>query len=108
MYRIFIHLYRERLTECWQACSCPCETIYLFSIERCDYLVSVDCYSTLIEVDCLTSTMSEVVINKLKQHIARYGIPDTIILENDTSEYDKPTYPETFIFCVSKWVATDF
>ena len=30
----------------------------------------------------MTTTTSEVVIDKLKQHIARHGIPDTIISDN--------------------------
>ena len=54
----------------------------LFSIEGRDYLVTVDCFSTFIEVDYMTTTTSEVVIDKLKQHIARHGIPDTIISDN--------------------------
>ena len=62
----------------------PYETIAtdLFSIEGRDYLVTVNCFSTFIEVDYMTTTTSEVVIDKLKQHIARHGIPDTVISDN--------------------------
>ena len=53
-----------------------------FTIQERDYLINVDYYSTFIEVDYLTSTTSEVIISKLKQHFARYGIPDTVISDN--------------------------
>jgi transposase InsO family protein len=47
-----------------------------------DYLLTVDYYSNFFEIDLLTDTTSSVVINKLKQHFARYGIPETLISDN--------------------------
>ena len=51
----------------------------LFAKDGRDYLITVDYYSNFWEVDLLPSTESTMVINKLKNHFARYGIPDTIV-----------------------------
>ena len=54
----------------------------LFQFENKDYLVTINYYSNFFEVDCMYSTTSEVVIKKLKAHIARYGVPDEIVSDN--------------------------
>jgi len=54
----------------------------LFEIHGMDYLVTVDYYSNFFEVDRLYTTTSTAVINKLKSHFARYGIPDVIVSDN--------------------------
>ncbi len=41
------------------------------------YLVTSDCYN-FTEVDRLTEISSECIIEKLKQHFARYGIPNVV------------------------------
>ena len=47
------------------------------------YLICVDYYSDFYEVDRLNVNMtSSEVINKLKAHFARYGIPNTVISDN--------------------------
>ena len=51
----------------------------LFAKDDRDYLITVDYYSNFWEVDLLPSTESTMVINKLKNHYERYGIPDTIV-----------------------------
>ena len=51
----------------------------LFQIEGRDYLLTVDYHSGFFETDYLSETSSEMVISKLKQHCARYGIPNIII-----------------------------
>ena len=51
----------------------------LFAKDGRDYLITVDYYSNFWEVDLLPSTESTMMINKLKNHFARYGIPDTIV-----------------------------
>ena len=48
----------------------------LFTIKSRNYLVTVDYYSNFIKVDYLVEKTSDAVINKLKHHFARYGIPD--------------------------------
>ena len=54
----------------------------LFTIKSRNYLVTVDYFSNFIEVDYLVETTSDAVINKLKHHFARYGIPDVVISDN--------------------------
>ena len=54
----------------------------LFQLENKDYLVTIDYYSNFFEVDRMYSTTFEVVIKKLKAHIARYGVPDEIVSDN--------------------------
>ena len=54
----------------------------LFTIENRNYLVTVDYYSNFFEVDFLPETTSKAVINKLKHHFARHGIPDILISDN--------------------------
>jgi transposase InsO family protein len=47
-----------------------------------DYLVTVDYFSFFIEVDRLHNTTSKTVIGKLKQHFARYGLPEIVVSDN--------------------------
>ena len=54
----------------------------LFSIHDRDYLVSVDYLSNFWEVDYLPTTSTLMSLTKLKTHLARYGIPQVIILDN--------------------------
>jgi len=54
----------------------------VFQFENKDCLVMVDYYSNFFEVDRMYSTTSEVVIKKLKAHIARYRVPDEIVSDN--------------------------
>lgn len=54
----------------------------LFSYDGKDYLITVDYLSNFWEVDMLPSTESIPVIQKLKNHFARYGIPDAIVSDN--------------------------
>ena len=54
----------------------------LFAKDGKDYLITVDYYSNFWEVDWLQSTDAATVINKLKNHFARHGIPDTFVSDN--------------------------
>ena len=51
----------------------------LFELQGQDYLVTTDYYSNFFEVDKLVSKTSKEVIEKLKPHMARHGIPDKIV-----------------------------
>jgi transposase InsO family protein len=42
----------------------------------------VDYYSSFFKIDRLYDTSSKTVISKLKQHFARWGIPETVISDN--------------------------
>ena len=62
----------------WQQVGCD-----LFQMKDKHYLICVDYYSDFYEVDRLNVNMtSSEVINKLKAHFARYGIPNTVISDN--------------------------
>jgi hypothetical protein len=54
----------------------------LFCFSGNDYLITVDYYSSFFEIDRLYDTSSKTVISKLKQHFARWGIPETVISDN--------------------------
>lgn len=54
----------------------------IFTLSGKDYLVTVDHYSNFFEVDDLKSITSAQVIQKLKRHFARYGIPDVLYSDN--------------------------
>ena len=64
----------------------------LFECDGRTYLVTVDYYSGWFEFDLLSSSVSLSVINKLKSHFARYGIPQMIMSDNGrqfvSSEFD--------------------
>ena len=61
----------------WQKFSCD-----LFTLDNCDYLITVDYFSNLYEVDRLHETSGKTVIQKLKAHFARHGIPDSIVSDS--------------------------
>lgn len=54
----------------------------LLTFNNTEYLVTVDYYSNFWELDKLKSTRSTAVIQKVKSHFARYGIPNTVISDN--------------------------
>ena len=54
----------------------------LFSIGDNHYLITVCYLSNFFEIDRLYDTYSKAVVNKLKAHVARYGIPDCIVSDN--------------------------
>jgi len=54
----------------------------LFTLHGRDYLVTVDYFSNFWELDYMPTTEAKAVINKLKNHFARYGLPDTIVSDN--------------------------
>ena len=56
-----------------------------------------DYYSNFWEVDVLPSTESTMVINKLKNHFARYGIPDTIVSDGG-SQYTSHEF--ALLYCL--------
>ena len=47
-----------------------------------DYLVTIDYYSNFWEIDRLLNTKAVTTILKLKNHFARYGIPDQVVSAN--------------------------
>ena len=61
----------------WQEVACD-----LFELEGKHYLVTVDCHSNFAETDQLSSTTAFAVIGKLKQHFARYGVPERVRTDN--------------------------
>ena len=55
----------------------------LITCEGKEYLVTADYFSNYWEIDCLGTTKSaSKVINKLKAHFARHGIPETVVSDN--------------------------
>ena len=56
----------------------------LFELRGQDYLVTTDYYSNFFEVDKLVTKTWKEVIEKLKPHMARHGIPDKIVSDNGT------------------------
>ena len=54
----------------------------LFELQGQDYLVTTDYQSNFFEADKLVSKTSKEVIEKLKPHMARHGIPDKIVSDN--------------------------
>jgi hypothetical protein len=54
----------------------------LFSINGQDYMVTVDYFSDFIEIDHLKKTTTKKIVQKLKTHFARNGIPETLISDN--------------------------
>ena len=75
-------------TRPWQSISAD-----LFEFNGTQYLVTTDRYSNFFELDILTSTTARAVINKLKPHLARYGLPDRLTTDNgpqfDCAEFKK-------------------
>jgi hypothetical protein len=65
---------------------------------REDYLITVDYFSNFFEVDRLYDTTAKSVISKLKQHFARYGLPEVVVSDNG------PQYAcEEFASFARKW-----
>lgn len=54
----------------------------LFSVKNKDYMVTVCYQSGYWEVDRLCDTSARAVINKLKCHFARFGIPNHVVSDN--------------------------
>jgi transposase InsO family protein len=58
-----------------------------------NYLVTVDYYSIFWEIDYVENTLSSTIINKLRSHFSRHGIPDIVFSDNgpqfDCSEFRK-------------------
>ena len=61
----------------WEAVGCD-----LFTVNSRDYMVTSDYYSRWIEIDYLKTTTAAEVINKLKSHFAREGIPQIVRSDN--------------------------
>ncbi len=53
-----------------------------FVFNNREYLITVDYLSNFWEIDYLPDTKSSTVINKLKAHFARQGIPDIVFSDN--------------------------
>ena len=75
--------------------------VNLFELQGQGYLVTTDYYSNFFEVDKLVSkTSKEVIIEKLKPHMARDGIPDKIVSDNgplfSSQEFKKFRYMYEF------------
>jgi len=64
-------------TRPWQSISAD-----LFELNGTQYLITTDRYSNFFELDILRSMTARVVINKLKPHLARYGLPDRLTTDN--------------------------
>ena len=56
----------------------------LFTRKGQEYMVTVDYHSNYFELDKIPNTTSETVIDKMKGHFARHGIPDRLITDNGT------------------------
>ena len=54
----------------------------LFTKFNNDYLITVDYFSGFFEIDHLRKTTATTVITKLKNHFARYGIPEQLVSDN--------------------------
>ncbi len=54
----------------------------LFVFNNRDYLITLDYFSHFWEIDYLPDTKSSTVINKLKVHFVRQGIPDIVFSDN--------------------------
>ena len=54
----------------------------LFEFEQKQYLITADFYSGWFEIDLLPSPNTSTVIQKLKAHMSRYGIPDVLMTDN--------------------------
>ena len=54
----------------------------LFMLQGRNYLVTTDYFSKFFEIDYLNEVTSTDVIGKLKQHFARYGIPEIVYSDN--------------------------
>ena len=64
-------------TRPWEKIACD-----MVEIDGRDYLITVDYYSSFFEVDRLTTKTATEVIGKLKQHLARHGLPLQLVSDN--------------------------
>ena len=53
----------------------------ILTFDEKDYLITVDYNSNFFEIDRVEPATSKVVIQKLKQHFAHRGIPDTLLFD---------------------------
>ena len=56
----------------------------LLEFKKAQYLVVLDYYSPYIELSKLESTTSAAVINHMKSILARHGVPETLVSDNDS------------------------
>ena len=61
----------------------------LFQFEEADYLLTVDSYSGWFEINKLHSTKAKPVIDRLKVHFSRFGIPDLVISDSGSQFHSK-------------------
>ena len=55
----------------------------IFTFDQVTILITVDYYSKFCELDCfLQDTRSRTVINQIKAHFARRGIPMRLVIDN--------------------------
>lgn len=54
----------------------------LFEADQKNYLITVDYYSGFFEVDRLNRKTGKEIIGKLKQHLARHGLPTILMSDN--------------------------
>ena len=64
-------------TRPWEKIGCD-----MFEFGGRDYLITVDYFSNYFEVDQLSNKTNQEVMGKLKQHLARHGLPDQLISDN--------------------------
>ena len=53
-----------------------------FDLDHKSYMVTIDYFSGFFEIDRLYDLKVSTVIRKLKTHMARYGIPDEVVLDS--------------------------
>ena len=51
----------------------------IFSVGSNNYLILVDYYSSYFEINSLENLQANTVVNKVRSHFARYGIPDIVV-----------------------------
>ena len=51
----------------------------IFSLGSNNYLILVDYYSSYFEINSLENLQANTVVNKVRSHFARYGIPDIVV-----------------------------
>jgi len=61
----------------WEKIACDIQEINSIS-----YLITVDYFSSFFEIDRLTTKTGKEIIGKLKQHLARHGLPDVLMSDN--------------------------
>ena len=64
----------------WEKIGCD-----MFELDGKDYLITVYYYSSFFEVEWLRTKTGKEVIGKLKQHLARHGLPTEFVPDNGPS-----------------------